>query len=29
MYLVTQLATETKNQALIERIGESKQPLEN
>jgi hypothetical protein len=29
MYLLTQLSAETKNDALITRVGESKQPLEN
>lgn len=29
MYMLTQLAKENRNQLLIQRIGESKQPLEN
>lgn len=29
MYILTQLASDTKSDALIQRIGESKQPLEN
>jgi hypothetical protein len=29
MYLLTQLSAETKNETLITRVGESKQPLEN
>ncbi len=29
MYILTQLAVETKNQELIQHVGESKQPLDN
>lgn len=29
MYIMTQLAKESRNEALVQRIGESKQPLEN
>ena len=29
MYILTQLAVDTKNQELIQHVGESKQPLDN